>query len=61
MASGADPSAAHRGDRWHPGIVPAVDVTLVHEGQELALAQNGVIEIETGELVLMGSAEAVAF
>ena len=57
----ANASAAHRSDRWHPWIFPAVDVALVHERQELALAQDGVINIETRELVLAGSAETVTF
>ena len=46
----AAPQAA---DRRHPRIVPAGDVPLLHELQQLALAHHRVVQVEARELVLM--------
>ena len=50
---------AHPGDRRHAGVVPARDVPVVHQGQELALAHDRVVEVQPGELVLVGPHVAV--
>ena len=42
------------GEGGHAGIVPAADQPLLHQGEQLALAQHGVAEVEPGELELLG-------
>ena len=46
----AAPQAA---DRRHPRIVPAGDVPLLHQLQQLALAHHGVVQVEARELDLL--------
>ena len=41
------------GQRRHSRIVPAIDVTTLHELEQLALAHDRVGEVQPGELVLL--------
>src|SRR5258707_253880 len=52
MASGVKP-AAEAGKCGHAGIVPALDVILLHELEELALAEQRVGDVEAVELDLL--------
>ena len=45
--------AAQPGDGRHPGIVPSRHVPVVHQPEQLPLAQDGVVELEPGELGLL--------
>ena len=60
IASGPVAPPAHPGDRRHAGIVPAGDVAVLDQAEQLALAQHRVVEVEAGELDLLGPAEPVA-
>src|SRR5207237_2313067 len=40
------------GDGRHPWIIPPADEPVVHEAQQLALAQDGVVQLEARELYL---------
>ncbi len=51
-ALGREAAPAQARDRGHPRIVPAAHVALVDEAQQHALRQDGVGEVEPGELVL---------
>ena len=51
-------AAAQAADGEHPRIVPAGDVLLLHELQQLALAHHRVGEIEPGELDLLRVVDA---
>ena len=44
--------AAHAGDGGHPWIVPAGDVSFLHQLQQLALAHDGVGKVQAGEFRL---------
>ena len=46
-------AAAHPGDGGHARVVPAVDVALLDELAQEALAHDGVGEVEAGELALL--------
>ena len=46
--------AAEPGDGGHPGVVPPLHVLLLHETEELPLAQHRVVQVQPGHLVLMG-------
>ena len=46
------PTSAQSGDGWHPGIVPPVYMLFIDQLQELALAHDGVGEVETGKFIL---------
>ena len=39
-------------DRWHAGVVPAIDITTLHEEQQPALAEYGVAEVQPREFDL---------
>ena len=58
-AGGVAP-AAQAAEGGHPGIVPAGDSPLLHQPAELALAHDGVVDAETGELDLPGMGGQVA-
>ena len=47
-------SAAQAADGGHPGVVPAGHIVLLHQLAQLALAHNGVVDAQTGELDLPG-------
>lgn len=49
---GGDAAAACAGERGHARIIPAGDVSFVHQPDQLALAQDGVGEIQFRELDL---------
>ncbi len=51
-------AAAQPGHGRHPRIVPAVDVLLLDQLQQLALAHHRVVQVETRELVLTRTAFA---
>ena len=62
-AEGADglwrkAAAAEAGERRHARIVPAVDALFLHELQQLALAEQGVGEVEAVELDLLRREDA---
>ena len=46
-------AAAQTGDRRHARIVPAGDVLLLHELQQLPLAHHGVVQVQPRELDLL--------
>src|SRR5690606_14891519 len=48
------PAPPHAGQRGHPRVVPAGHVSLGDERQQLALAGDRVVELEPGELDLLG-------
>ncbi len=50
---GADAAAPLPGDRRHARVVPARDVALGHEAEQLALAHHRVVQVEARELVLV--------
>ena len=52
IASGGVAAAAHADERGHARIVPAADVLLLHQLEQLALAHHRVAEIEPRELDL---------
>ena len=52
-AFGREAAAARADERRHPRIVPAVDVVLLDELDQLALRQQDVGQVEAGELVLL--------
>ena len=51
-------AAAKAGEGGHAGIVPAVDAILLHELQELALAEHGVGDVEAVEFDLLRGEDA---
>jgi hypothetical protein len=53
---GAVAPPAHAGDGGHAGVVPAADVALLDEGEQLALAHDRVVHVQPGELDLLGPA-----
>ena len=50
--------AAHSRQRRHAGIVPAAHVPLLHQPGELALAQDGLGDVEASELDLLGAVDS---
>ncbi len=59
LAEGADglrgvAPAPHPRQGGHAGVIPAADVPLIHQLQELALAHDRIGEVEAGELILAG-------
>jgi len=63
VAEGADAlggvaAAAEAADGGHAGVVPAADVAFLDQLQQLALGHDGVVDIEAGELVLVGGPDA---
>ena len=52
--AGCHPAAAQPGNGWQARIVPAVHEAVIHELEELALAHDGVGEIQPRELILVG-------
>ncbi len=62
-AEGADglgrkAAAADAGERGHARIVPAADALFLHELQQLALAEQGVGEVEAVEFNLLRGKDA---
>ena len=55
---GRDAPAAQAGDGGHARVVPAADVAALDQGQELAFAHDGVVEVEPGEFDLLGVIDA---
>ncbi len=54
QALGRETAPAHPGDRGHARIVPAAHVPLVDQAQQDALGEDGVGDVEPGELDLAG-------
>ena len=50
---GGKAAAADAADGWHARIVPSVDALFLHQLQQLALAEQGVGEVEAVELDLL--------
>ena len=55
QGSGGVAPAADSAESWHSGVVPAADVSLVHQLDKLAFAEHRVLQIESGEFDLGGS------
>ena len=58
IASGRVAAAANAGDGRHAGIVPAAHASLLHQLQQLALAEQGVGQVEAVELDLLRRKDA---
>ena len=57
-ALGRVAATAETADSRHAGVVPAADVVLLHQLQQLALAHHRVVDVEAGELVLVRGPDA---
>ena len=51
-------AAADAAEGRHPGVVPAGDEAFLHQLEQLALAHQGIGQVETGEFVLMRGVDA---
>ena len=49
------PTAADSGEGRHARVVPALDVSLIDQLEQLALTHDGVVEIQAGEFDLTGA------
>ena len=58
IASGVIAAPPDAGERGHARIVPAADVAFLHQREQLALAEQGVGEVEAVELDLLRMVDA---
>ena len=57
-ALGSIAPAADTADGRHAGVVPAADKAVAHQLQELALAHDGIGEVQAGKFILMRGEDA---
>ena len=45
-------SSPQAGNGWHPGIIPAINISIFNQFQELSLAHDCIAEVEPGKFYL---------